>query len=119
MTLDAYLRKHGLTSAQFAKATGALTKQTVHNYRHGIRFPSPESQRLIEEKTGGEVTPKDFVQQHAGPSEISSAPANDEPTKPKGKRTSYRANDPPKPGGKRSRASNAANTPTSSSAKAA
>jgi transcriptional regulator with XRE-family HTH domain len=85
MTLDAYLRKHGLTSAQFAKATGALTKQTVHNYRHGIRFPSAESMRLIDEQTGGEVTPKDFVEQHAGASQPPGAPANDTP-KPKSKR---------------------------------
>jgi transcriptional regulator with XRE-family HTH domain len=85
MTLDAYLRKHGLTSAQFAKATGVLTKQTVHNYRHGIRFPSAESQRLIDEKTGGEVTPKDFVEQHAGASDRSPIAANDSP-KPKAKR---------------------------------
>jgi transcriptional regulator with XRE-family HTH domain len=85
MTLDAYLRKHGLTSSQFAKATGVLTKQTVHNYRHGIRFPSAESMRLIDEKTQGEVTPQDFVEQHAGVSERS--PANDPKPKSGGKPT--------------------------------
>lgn len=101
MTLDDYLRKHGLTSAQFAKATGVLTKQTVHNYRHGIRFPSAESQRLIDEKTGGQVTPKDFVEQHAGASERSPIAANDSP-QPKAKRPT--------------RSAGAAATPTSSAA---
>jgi transcriptional regulator with XRE-family HTH domain len=77
MKLDAYLRTRGLSSQQFAKATGVLTKQTVHNYRHGSRFPSADAMRLIEEKTGGEVTPKDFVEQHAGASEWTPEHANE------------------------------------------
>lgn len=89
MKLDDYLREHGLSSPQFAKATGVLTKQTVHHYRHGFRFPSAEAMRVIEERTGGKVTPKDFVEQHAGAAEWSppaptpapepSANANGEP----------------------------------------
>lgn len=98
MTLDGYLRKHGLTSSQFAKATGVLTKQTVHNYRHGIRFPSAESMRLIDETTRGEVTPKDFVEQHAGASEGSAAnAAQNPPTKPPAKRSRAPVKPSPKP----------------------
>ena len=79
MKLDAYLRDRRLTSAEFAKVTGVLTKQTVHNYRHGIRFPSPENLRLIREATGGMVTPDDFVEQHAGASEPATAAPKSKP----------------------------------------
>lgn len=65
MKLDSYIREQGLTSAQFAKVAGISSKQTVHNYRHGIRFPSPGNLRRIREATKGAVTPDDFVDQHA------------------------------------------------------
>lgn len=68
MKLDDYLRKSGMTSAQFAEACGIASKQTIHNYRHGIRFPTPENLKRIREATGGAVTPDDFVDQHAGAS---------------------------------------------------
>lgn len=68
MKLDIYLRERGLTSAQFAKNAGLVGKQTVHNYRHGIRFPTPENLRRIREATNGAVTAEDFVDQHAGES---------------------------------------------------
>jgi transcriptional regulator with XRE-family HTH domain len=68
MKLDAYLREHRLTSAQFAKNAGLVGKQVVHNYRHGSRFPTPEALRRIREATNGEVTSEDFVDQHAGES---------------------------------------------------
>ncbi len=68
MKLDTYLREHGLTSVQFGKMSGIGSKQTVHKYRHGLRFPSPENLRRIREATRGAVTAEDFVDQHAGES---------------------------------------------------
>ena len=66
------------------------TKQTIHNYRHGVRFPTPENLRRIREVTKGAVMPDDFVDQHAGAS-----PAHllsDSPTESKRRR---RAAPPP------------------------
>jgi transcriptional regulator with XRE-family HTH domain len=68
MKLDNYLREHGLTSAQFAEKAGLMGKQSVHHYRHGLRFPTPENLRRIREATNGAVTAEDFVNQHAGES---------------------------------------------------
>jgi len=64
MKLDAYLSEHGLTSERFGKAAGIPSKQTIHNYRRGIRFPSPQNLRRIREATNGAVTADDFVDQH-------------------------------------------------------
>jgi transcriptional regulator with XRE-family HTH domain len=64
MKLDAYLNEHGLTSERFGKAAGIPSKQTIHNYRRGIRFPSPQNLRRIREATHGAVTADDFVDQH-------------------------------------------------------
>ena len=61
MKLDAYLSEHGLTSERFGKAAGIPSKQTIHNYRRGIRFPSPQNLRRIREATNGAVTADDFV----------------------------------------------------------
>jgi transcriptional regulator with XRE-family HTH domain len=77
MKLDDYLREHGLTSAQFAKDAGLVGKQTVHNYRHGLRFPTSENLRRIREATNGKVTSEDFVDQHEGESPPFAAPAAD------------------------------------------
>jgi transcriptional regulator with XRE-family HTH domain len=74
MQLDPYLRARGLTSRQFAEVVGFLTKQAIHNYRHGRRFPSPEILHRIREATKGQVTPEDFVDQHMG---ITAAPKVD------------------------------------------
>jgi len=79
MELDRYLREHGLTSVQFGKLSGVGLKQTVHQYRHGHRFPAPENLRRIREATGGAVTADDFVDQHAGVSPLL-------PPKPRAKR---------------------------------
>jgi len=67
MKLDAYLRQAGLTSAQFAQIAGIGSKQTVHKYRHGLRFPSAENLKRIREATDGQVTADDFVDQHTSP----------------------------------------------------
>jgi hypothetical protein len=68
MDLDSYLRLNNLSSARFARLIGAPSKQTVHNYRHGLRFPTPENLRRIREATNFQVTADDFVDQHAGQS---------------------------------------------------
>ena len=73
MKLDDYLRLHGLSSARFAEDCGILSKQTVHNYRHGARFPTPLNLRRISDATKGAVTADDFVAQHVGPATRSSA----------------------------------------------
>lgn len=68
MKLDSYLREHGLTSVEFAEISGIGSKQAVHKYRHGLRFPTPENLRRIREATQGAVTADDFVDQHVGES---------------------------------------------------
>ena len=64
MQLDTYLSKHGLTSERFGKVAGIPSKQTIHNYRRGTRFPSPQNLRRIRDATKGAVTADDFVDQH-------------------------------------------------------
>lgn len=64
MQLDDWLKREGLTSAEFATLAGLGGKQIVHKYRRGERFPSAESLRRIREATGGAVTADDFVDQH-------------------------------------------------------
>lgn len=72
MRLNDYLRQQGLTSAQFARVSGIGHKQTVWNYRHGLRFPTPRNMGLIERATAGAVTAQDFMAHHA---EITAEPA--------------------------------------------
>jgi len=91
MKLDDYLRAHDLTSAQFGQMSGIGSKQLVHNYRHGLRFPTPENLRLIREATKGAVMPDDFVDQHAGAS-----PPYPEPVAPIASGKPKRAGRPPK-----------------------
>jgi hypothetical protein len=63
MTLDQYLRDNRLTSASFAVLAGIPSKQTIHNYRHGYRFPTRDNLIKIRDATGGLVTSEDFVNQ--------------------------------------------------------
>jgi len=65
MTLDEYLRTMKLTSAQFAETAGIPSKQTVHNYRHGLRFPTAANLVRIREITQGLVTADDFANERA------------------------------------------------------
>ncbi len=64
MKLDDYLRLNDLTSAQFGALAGIPAKQTVHNYRRGIRFPSPDNLFRIREATKGAVKADDFVDEY-------------------------------------------------------
>ncbi len=66
MKLDTYIRDRGLTSEQFGRDAGIPSKQAIHNYRHGLRFPTPRNLRLIRLATNGLVTADDFVDQHVG-----------------------------------------------------
>jgi hypothetical protein len=65
MKFDDYLRLNDLTSAQFGALAGIPAKQTVHNYRRGIRFPSPDNLVRIREATKGAVKADDFVDQYS------------------------------------------------------
>jgi transcriptional regulator with XRE-family HTH domain len=58
MTLEAYLKQHGITHKQFAELLGC-EQPTVTRFVAG-RIPSPDLMRLISEKTAGAVTPNDF-----------------------------------------------------------
>lgn len=60
MRLDDYLRRKGLTQAQFAEMIGT-TQTTVFRYING-RWPSREAALAIEKATNGRVTAKDFLQ---------------------------------------------------------
>lgn len=66
MKLSDYLRAHGLSAAEFGRTAGLGSRQLVHKYLSGERFPTPENLRRIREATGGEVTADDFVDQHTG-----------------------------------------------------
>lgn len=59
MTLDAYLKKKGLSSVAFAEKTG-LHRVEVWNYRTGRRQPRSDKLALIEKATRGSVRAKDF-----------------------------------------------------------
>lgn len=66
MQLKAYLTQHGLTAAEFARVAGFRSRQLVHAYAAGQRFPTPENMLRIREATAGTVTADDFVDQHTG-----------------------------------------------------
>ena len=58
--LRSYLKDHKLTLAQFAEITG-LPVSTLSRAQTGSCVPSPETMRVIADKTDGQVTPNDFV----------------------------------------------------------
>lgn len=61
MDLNAWIIREKLTSAAFGRLAKIGSKQLVHKYRYGERFPSPENLKLIKEATKGEVSADDFV----------------------------------------------------------
>lgn len=67
MKLSEYLRNKGLSAAGFGRVAGLGSRQLVHKYLSGERFPTPENLRRIREATGGAVTADDFVDQHTTP----------------------------------------------------
>lgn len=72
MQLPAYLADRGETLSGFARRSGIGSRQTVHAYVNGRRFPTPENLLRIRVATGGAVTADDFVDQHTGG--VSAAP---------------------------------------------
>ena len=64
MQLADYLRDSGQTASEFARKSGVGSRQVMHQYVKGHRFPTPENLRRIREATGGQVTADDFVDQH-------------------------------------------------------
>ena len=58
MTLSEYLRSEGITAAEFGRRAGLASRQLVHKYVAGERFPTPENLRRIREATGGKATPQ-------------------------------------------------------------
>ena len=60
MTLDAYMKKHKLSDAEFAEKTG-LHRTEVWNYRTGHREPGAKKVALIEDATRGQVRARDFA----------------------------------------------------------
>ena len=76
MELKAYLEREGLSVAEFARRAGFRSRQVIHGYLAGDRFPTPENLRRIREATGGAVTADDFVDQHtSAPTPTSEAAA--------------------------------------------
>ena len=67
MKLSEYLRDHGTSAAAFGREAGLGSRQLIHKYLSGERFPTPENLRRIREATGGAVTADDFVDQHTAP----------------------------------------------------
>ncbi len=58
MTLESYLKQHGLTQFEFAARVGC-EQPTISRFING-RVPSPEMMTKILEATDGAVTPNDF-----------------------------------------------------------
>lgn len=60
MRLDTYLDSKSIPDSDFAVLIG-VSRQTVHRYKSGERFPEPPILSKISEVTNGEVTANDFV----------------------------------------------------------
>jgi transcriptional regulator with XRE-family HTH domain len=64
MQLSSYLKKSGVTAAEFAKRIG-VDKTTVYRYIRGERIPNRDALSRIMEETEGAVTANDFFCQSA------------------------------------------------------
>lgn len=60
MTLDQYLRAHGITGKELAERIG-VTEASLSRIRRGEQNISRDTIRLIVETTGGAVTADDLV----------------------------------------------------------
>jgi len=60
MTLDAYLRKHGISEREFA-ALVYVSQAQIHRLRKGNTWPSRPLVIRIANATGGLVTANDFA----------------------------------------------------------
>lgn len=59
MTLDAYLKKTGISEETFASLIG-VSQAAVNRYRHGLRTPNRETMQKIASATRNKVTANDF-----------------------------------------------------------
>lgn len=59
VTLSDYLKKRGLSDADFAKRVG-MNRTVIWSYRTGRRMPMADKVAVIEKATGGLVGAKDF-----------------------------------------------------------
>lgn len=64
MQLATFLAETGKTASEFARESGIGSRQVVHKYLTGQRFPTPENLLRIRRATSGAVTADDFVDQH-------------------------------------------------------
>lgn len=60
MRLAEYLKDRKLSDGKFAEKIGK-SRQTVHRYKNGERFPEKDALNKIFEVTGGAVTANDFT----------------------------------------------------------
>lgn len=60
MTLQTYLKKHGISIRQFADLIG-VRRESARRYAAGERVPRPTVMRRIRDVTGGKVTADSFV----------------------------------------------------------
>lgn len=57
MTLSAFLKQHGLTNAQFARAIG-VSEEAVRLYRAALRVPTPHTRRINGKRVTVDVASK-------------------------------------------------------------
>jgi transcriptional regulator with XRE-family HTH domain len=60
MQLATYLSQKAISDGDFAEAIG-VTRQAVHRYKSGERFPERAVLQKISEATEGNVTANDFM----------------------------------------------------------
>ena len=61
MTLDHYLRQHGLSYSEFARRIGTPHARTVERYAKKKRVPSGRMMAAIVAASGGAVQPADLI----------------------------------------------------------
>ena len=66
MQISDYLKSVNETPAAFARRSGIGSRQTLHAYIQGRRFPTAENLLRIRIATDGKVKADDFVDQHTG-----------------------------------------------------
>ena len=60
MRLATFLDQKKIPDSEFATDIG-ITRQAIHRYKTGARFPEPHILNRIYEITDGQVTPNDFA----------------------------------------------------------
>ncbi len=65
MRLEEWLRREGISDAEFGRRIGARSPSTVGRYKRGERVPNRRAMRAIMRETRGEVGPPDFYHDSA------------------------------------------------------